>query len=59
MASRRLSGQRHHEKLTMGKLTGTIHGGAANELFSFYADKAQELEEAGQFFMAAISLAFG
>lgn len=36
----------------MGKLTGTQHGDAANALFAFYADKAQELEEAGQYFMA-------
>jgi len=43
----------------MGKLTGTRHGDAANALFAFYADKAQELEEAGQYFMAAIALAFG
>src|SRR5262249_44139619 len=28
-------------------------------LFRFYQDKAQELEEAGQFFMAALALAFG
>jgi hypothetical protein len=33
----------------MGKLTGTRYGDAANELFAFYQDKAQELEEAGQF----------
>jgi hypothetical protein len=43
----------------MGKLTGTKHGDAANELMAFYADKANELEEAGQYFMAAIALAFG
>jgi hypothetical protein len=43
----------------MGKLTGTEHGDAANALFAFYADKAHELEEAGQYFMAAIALAFG
>jgi hypothetical protein len=43
----------------VGKLTGTQHGGAANVLFAFYTDKAQELEEAGQYFMAAIALAFG
>jgi hypothetical protein len=42
----------------MGKLTGTRHGDAANSLFSFYSDKAHELEEAGQCFMAAIALAF-
>jgi hypothetical protein len=43
----------------MGKLTGTQHGDAANALFAFYADKAKELEEVGQYFMAAIALAFG
>jgi hypothetical protein len=42
----------------MGKLTGTRYGDAANALFAFYADKAQELEEAGQDFMAAIALSF-
>lgn len=41
----------------MGKLTGTRHGDAANELFAFYQDKAHELEESGQYFMAAIALA--
>jgi hypothetical protein len=40
----------------MGKLTGTIHGDAANELLVFYQDKVHELEEAGQYFMAAIAL---
>ncbi len=43
----------------MGKLTGTRHGDAANALFAFYSDKAHELEETGQYFMAAIALAFG
>jgi hypothetical protein len=42
----------------VGKLTGTHHSGAANALFAFYGDKAQELEEAGQCFMTAIALAF-
>jgi hypothetical protein len=42
---------------SMGTLTGTQHGDAANELLVFYQDKAHELEEAGQFFMAAIALA--
>ena len=42
----------------MGKLTGTRHGDAAGELLSFYQDKADELEESGQYFMAAIALAF-
>ena len=39
-------------------LTGTRHGDAANELFAFYQDKALELGEAGQYFMAAVALAF-
>lgn len=43
----------------MGKLTGTEHGDVANALFAFYADKAHELAEVGQDFMAAIALAFG
>ena len=42
----------------MGVLTGTLHGDAANELLGFYQDRAQELEETGQYFMAAIALAF-
>jgi hypothetical protein len=42
----------------MGVLTGTPHGDAANELLGFYQDRAQELEETGQYFMAAIALAF-
>ena len=42
----------------MSKLTGTIHGDAANELLAFYQDKANELERSGQYFMAAIALAF-
>jgi len=36
----------------MGKLTGTRHGDAANNLFEFYGDKVKELEGAGQYFMA-------
>ena len=32
----------------MGKLTGTRHGDAANELLAFYGDKVHELEESGQ-----------
>jgi hypothetical protein len=43
----------------MGKLTGTQHGDAANALFAFYAEKAHELEDAGQWFMAAVALALG
>jgi hypothetical protein len=41
----------------MGQLTGTRHGDAANELLAFYVTKADELEQAGQYFMAAIALA--
>jgi hypothetical protein len=43
----------------MGRLTGTHHGDAANALLGFYVEKAAELEDAGQYFMAAIALAFG
>lgn len=43
----------------MAPLTGTPHGDAANELLGFYLDKAAELEDAEQYFMAAIALAFG
>jgi hypothetical protein len=42
----------------MGKLTGTRHGDAANELLAFYMDKANKLEQSDQLFMAAIALAF-
>lgn len=42
----------------MGKLTGTEHGDAANELLAFYRDRATMLEEAGEYFMAAIAIAF-
>ena len=42
----------------MGILTGTRHGDAANELMRFYEYKAHELEQSGQYFMAAIALAF-
>lgn len=42
----------------MGKLTGTRQGEAANNLLAFYGEKADELEEAGQYFMAAVALAF-
>lgn len=42
----------------MGKLTGTRHGDAANDLFSFYQDKAKKLTESRQYFMAAVALAF-
>ena len=43
----------------MGKLTGTHHGDAANDLLGFYVEKATQLEDAGQYFMAAIALALG
>jgi hypothetical protein len=39
----------------MAKLTGTQHGNATNKLLGFYWDKANELEDAGQYFMAAIA----
>lgn len=42
----------------MATLTGTQHGDPANDLLGFYQDKAHELEHAGQYFMAAIALAF-
>ena len=42
----------------MGKLTGTRHGDAANDLLAFYREKMHELEESGQNFMAAVALAF-
>jgi hypothetical protein len=42
----------------MGILTGTRHGDAANKLLEFYSNKVNELEEAGQYFMAAIALGF-
>jgi hypothetical protein len=42
----------------MGKLTGTHHGDAANDLLAFYSDRVMELESAGQYFMAAIALSF-
>jgi hypothetical protein len=42
----------------MAKLTGTHHGDAANELLVFYQNKAHELERCGQYFVAAIALAF-
>jgi len=42
----------------MAKLTGTKHGDAANELMAFYEDKAVALEAAGEYFLAAVALAF-
>jgi|WetSurMetagenome_2_1015567.scaffolds.fasta_scaffold35943_3 hypothetical protein len=43
----------------MGILTGTNHGDAATSLLGFYIDKAKELEEAKQYYMAAVALSFG
>ena len=40
----------------MGKLTGTVHGDAANDLLAFYEERVTILEEAGQYFMAAMAL---
>jgi hypothetical protein len=40
----------------MGKLTGTQHGDAANKLLAFYMDRVGELEDSGQYFMAAVAL---
>jgi hypothetical protein len=42
----------------MATLTGTQHGDAANELLGFYQEKAHALEDAGEYFMSAIALAF-
>ncbi|CCE07447.1 hypothetical protein BRAS3843_2120014 [Bradyrhizobium sp. STM 3843] len=42
----------------MAKLTGSHHGDAANDLVGFYQAKANELEELGQYYMAAVALAF-
>ncbi len=41
----------------MGKLTGTHHGDAANDLLGFYVEKATQLEAEGQYFMVAVALA--
>ncbi len=42
----------------MGKLTETRHGDAANDLLVFYSEQVVELENSGQYFMAAIALRF-
>jgi hypothetical protein len=42
----------------MTKLTGSNHGDAANQLLGFYTQKHTELEDAGQYFMSAVALAF-
>jgi hypothetical protein len=42
----------------MGKLTGTEHGDAANDLVAFYQQESEKLEAAGSYFMAAIALGF-
>jgi len=44
------------QKQKTHSLTGTKHGDAANDLLDFYFEKARELEEHGQYFMAAIAL---
>ena len=41
----------------MGKLMGTTHGDAANDLHAFYVEQAHELEESGHYFMSAVALA--
>lgn len=40
----------------MGRLTGTTHGDAANDLMAFYQEKVTDLENSGQYFMAAVAL---
>lgn len=50
--------RRTDEGIDMGKLTDTRHGDAANNLLAFYGEKAYELENTGQYFMAAVALAF-
>jgi len=42
----------------VGVLTGTEHGEAANDLVAFYQGKAAALSDAGEFYLAAIALAF-
>jgi hypothetical protein len=42
----------------MTTLTGTRHGDAASALFASYQGQAQQLEQSGHYFMAAIALAF-
>lgn len=44
--------------LPMGKLTGIQHGDAANDLMAFYLEKVTALEDAGEYFMAAVALGF-
>jgi hypothetical protein len=43
---------------SMGKLTGSVHGDAANDLVAFYHDKVKELADADQYFMAGVALGF-
>ena len=43
----------------MANLTLEKHGDPINSLLAFYKQKAKELEDSGQFFMAAVALAFG
>jgi hypothetical protein len=42
----------------MGKLTGTQHGDAANDLVGFYQKESTRLEASGSYFMAAVALGF-
>jgi hypothetical protein len=35
-----------------------VHGDSANNLLAFYGEKVNELEESGQYFMAAVALGF-
>jgi hypothetical protein len=44
---------------SMGKLTATRHGDAANDLLAFYREKVHELQESGEYFMAAMLVEFG
>jgi hypothetical protein len=41
---------------TMAKLTGTLHGDAANALMAFYQEQVKTLEGSGHYFMAAVAL---
>lgn len=40
------------------KLTGTLHGDAANDLAKFYQEESAKLEASGSYFMAAVALGF-
>jgi hypothetical protein len=43
----------------MGILKTSKYSDAASDLFSFYEGSARQLEEVGQYFMAAVALSFG